>query len=209
MPAHQGSAVARLNTVLASVCDADATLYFIISSAFPDVYQFGIPPFRLGRLRSDKIKYRSNKAGSDFYERYRDELRDAWAVEREPKTVRVLDLMSFRYRIFDGPAFGREREPLRTQTNIYKPGVALRGDFIIEVADREFVFTGFDWRGKLKVVSPFVYRLLRRGAHLSHWPQGGGAGKSYNSAKCPRRQSLDLKNLRKASILTLLSSMSC
>jgi hypothetical protein len=44
---------------------------------------------------------------------------------------------------------------LRTRTNIYKPGIALRGDFCIEVVDREFVFSGFSWKGKLKVVSPF------------------------------------------------------
>jgi hypothetical protein len=80
MPAHQGGAVARLNSVLASVCDSDVTLYFIIPPAFPDFYQFAIPPFGLGRLRSDKLKYRSDKAGSDYYERYRNELREAWAV---------------------------------------------------------------------------------------------------------------------------------
>ena len=37
--------------------------------------------------------------------------RDAWAVEREPKQVRVLDLMSIRPRIFDAPLPGLEREP--------------------------------------------------------------------------------------------------
>jgi hypothetical protein len=44
---------------------------------------------------------------------------------------------------------------LRSGTNIYKPGIALRGDFLIEVVNREFVFTGFNWQGKLKVFSPF------------------------------------------------------
>jgi hypothetical protein len=38
-----------------------------------------------------------------------------WAVEREPKAVRVLDLMSFRHQSFDVPAFGREREPWEYQ----------------------------------------------------------------------------------------------
>jgi hypothetical protein len=44
---------------------------------------------------------------------------------------------------------------LRIRTDIYKPGVTLRGDFFIEIADREFVFTDFDSKGKLKVLSPF------------------------------------------------------
>jgi hypothetical protein len=110
MPDHQGSAVARLNTVLASVCDADVSLYFVALPGFPDFYQFEIPPFRFGRLRSDKLKHRSDKAGSDYYRRYVDFFRSAWAIEREPKSVRVLDMMSFRHRIFDVPVFGRERE---------------------------------------------------------------------------------------------------
>ena len=110
MPDHLGSAASRLNSVLASVSDADVTLYFIILPAFPEFYQFEIPPFRLGRLRSDKLKYRSDRAGSDYYGRYRDAFRDAWAIERDPKTVRVLDLMSIRHRIFDVPLLGRERE---------------------------------------------------------------------------------------------------
>jgi hypothetical protein len=110
MPPHQGSAVARLNAVLASTCDADVSLYYIIPPAFPDFYQFEIPPFRLGPLRSEKLRYRSEKAGSDYYERYRDQFRDAWAIEREPKTARVLDLMSLRNRILDVPAFLPSRD---------------------------------------------------------------------------------------------------
>jgi hypothetical protein len=115
MPPHQGTAVARLNTVLASVCEADVSLYFVIPPVLPDFYQFEIPPFRLGRLRTDKLKYRSDRAGSDYYERYRDDLRDAWGIEREPKTVRVLDLQSFRHRILDVPAFVHAREPWEVQ----------------------------------------------------------------------------------------------
>jgi hypothetical protein len=88
---------------------------WLIPPVFPDFYQFEIPPFRLGPLRSEKLRYRSNKAGSDYYERYRDAFRDAWAVEREPKTVRVLDLMSFRHRIFDSPPFIPPREPWKHQ----------------------------------------------------------------------------------------------
>jgi hypothetical protein len=44
---------------------------------------------------------------------------------------------------------------LRTQTNIYQPGKMLRGDYCIEIVNREYVFTGFDWQGKLLTMSPF------------------------------------------------------
>jgi hypothetical protein len=108
---QRGLARAALNTVLESVCDSDVSLFFIIpESVIPDFYQFTIPPFRVGRLRTDTLRNRSNKAGSDFYERYRGLFGDAWAVEREPKATRVLDLVSLRSLIFDVPLLGRERE---------------------------------------------------------------------------------------------------
>jgi hypothetical protein len=111
MPNHVGSAVARLNIVLSSVCDADVSLYYIITpNVFYDFYQFEMPPFHLGRLRSDKLKYRSDKAGSDYYGRYSDRFRDAGAVERDPKPVRVLDMMSFRHRILDVPILDSKRD---------------------------------------------------------------------------------------------------
>jgi hypothetical protein len=106
MPEHRGSAAKRLNIVLASVCDSDVSLFFIIYPGLPDFYQFEIPPFRLGRLRSETLKNRSDRAGSDYYGRYRDHFRNTWAIEREPKSARVLDVMSFRHLIFDVPLAG-------------------------------------------------------------------------------------------------------
>lgn len=44
---------------------------------------------------------------------------------------------------------------LRTQTTIYQRGIVLRGDYCIEIVNREYVFAGFDWQGKLKTISPF------------------------------------------------------
>ncbi|HVR55651.1 MAG TPA: hypothetical protein VMT72_02340 [Pseudolabrys sp.] len=106
----EGTSIARANIVLDSVSDADVTLYYVITPAFPDFYKFEIPPFRLGRLRSDKLKYRSDKAGSDYYGRYSEFFREAWAIEREPKKVRVIDSMRFRDLIFGGPLLGHERD---------------------------------------------------------------------------------------------------
>jgi hypothetical protein len=107
---QQDTASNRLNKVLGAVCHADVSLFFVIPPAFPDFYEFSIPPFRLGRLRSDKLRSRSDRAGSDYYGRYKGILSGAWAVEREPKVTHVLDLMSLRPLIFDVPLLGRERE---------------------------------------------------------------------------------------------------
>jgi hypothetical protein len=50
MPARQGGAVARLNKVLASLCDADVTLYFIIPPVFPAV-KCSAPFSNCGKMR--------------------------------------------------------------------------------------------------------------------------------------------------------------
>ena len=88
--------------------------YFLLAFIRTSI-NFKFHLFRFGPLRSDKLKHRSEKAGSDYYELYRDQLHGAWAIEREPKSVRVLQLKSIRDRIFDIPILGREREPWEYQ----------------------------------------------------------------------------------------------
>lgn len=110
MSPHEGTNVARLNAVLASVSNADVSLFYFIPPVFPDFYKFEIPPFRFGRLRADTLRHRCERAGSDYYHRYREALPDSWAVEREPKKTRVFDAMRLRSSIFDASPFGRKRD---------------------------------------------------------------------------------------------------
>jgi hypothetical protein len=105
IPAHQGKYVARLNNVLGYVCGADVNLYYILEAKFPNNFQYEIPPFRLGRLRTDKLRYNCQKASSDFYDRYHQSLRDSFVVEREPKSVRVLEISRLRKQVFGGSNF--------------------------------------------------------------------------------------------------------
>ena len=100
MPSQQGSIIERLNRILDAVCDADATLYYILAVRFPEQYKFDIPPFTIGPLRSHKLAYNCEKARSDFHSRYRERLLNAWAIEREPRNVRVLDIPRIRASIF-------------------------------------------------------------------------------------------------------------
>lgn len=99
-PSHRGDIISRLNKILDSVCDADVSLYHILAVQFPEQYQFGIPPFTIGPLRAQKLGYNCGKARSDFYARYRDSLASAWAIEREPRKTRVLDIPRIRAVIF-------------------------------------------------------------------------------------------------------------
>lgn len=103
MPPSHSCSVSKINEVISRVCDADVALYYVLFADFPKDHNFEIPPYRLGPLRADKLRYRCDKVGSDFYSRYSDGLPKAWAVEREPRHVRVFDIPSIREAIFDGP----------------------------------------------------------------------------------------------------------
>ena len=103
-PPAQGDMVSRLNKILSRVCNADVSLYHIMRMDFPEEYRVEIPPFTIGPLRIQKLKYNSDKAGSDFYSRYQGELANSWAIEREPKTTRVFDFFQIQDDIF-GAAF--------------------------------------------------------------------------------------------------------
>ena len=102
-PSHRGDIISRLNKILDSVCDADVILYHILAVHFPEQYKFEIPPFTIGPLRAQKLEYNCERAGSDFYVRYRDSLANAWAIEREPRKARVLDIPQIREVIFGSP----------------------------------------------------------------------------------------------------------
>lgn len=80
--------------------NADVNLYFILWAELPQFYQYDIPPFRLGRLRTDRLFQQCTKAQSDFYERYRSLLPRAWSVERQHKPVRILDIEGIRILAF-------------------------------------------------------------------------------------------------------------
>lgn len=109
------SAVRAINTVLSTVCVADVNLYFALMAELPEYHQYQITPFRLGRLRTDKLKWNCEKAGSDFFDRYRNILQRSWGVEREPKTTFVLDISEIRKKIFGTPIAVSAIEPWRAQ----------------------------------------------------------------------------------------------
>lgn len=111
IPPRQESRVSRVNRIIAAVCDADVNLYYILPIQFPEYYKFEIPPFRLGHLRSDKLKYNCEKALSDYYSRWEAMVRHSWAIERAPLGVRVLDVSQIQESIFGGQANIVNREP--------------------------------------------------------------------------------------------------
>jgi hypothetical protein len=51
-----------------------------------------IPPFYVGPTRGEKLKYRCERAGSDYYARYSNMLKGTSSIERAPKSVTILDV---------------------------------------------------------------------------------------------------------------------
>lgn len=114
-PPDQGDMISRLNKILARVCDADVTLYHILRMDFPEEWRVAIPPFSMGPLRVQKLQYNSDKAGSDFFARYRDELMSSWAIEREPMPTRVFDFPAIQQEVLSSQTAIHERRSLETQ----------------------------------------------------------------------------------------------
>jgi hypothetical protein len=77
--------------VVESVVDGDANQYHVSSLRFPQEWSFSLPPFSLGKLDVAKIKYQSERAGSDFANRYVENLAGRYAVSRPAVPVRVID----------------------------------------------------------------------------------------------------------------------
>lgn len=85
--------VSRINKIISRVCDADVTLYHTLRMDFPEQWRVDIPPFTIGLLRVQKLKYNSDKVGSNLFTRYKDELAKSWTIEREPMPTRVFDFL--------------------------------------------------------------------------------------------------------------------
>lgn len=101
-PGDRSDRISNLNKTVDSVRNADLILYYVSNAKLPAFYAYDIPPFRLGPLRSDKMKWNSDKAGSDFFDRYREKILGKWAIERQPMAAPVLDIPELRRVIFGG-----------------------------------------------------------------------------------------------------------
>lgn len=83
--------VEQFNGLFEQIVAADLNQYFLFTLPSPPEFNFEIGPFRVGPLRADRLRYQSERAGSDFFERYCGRLfRNALSVEREPLPTRII-----------------------------------------------------------------------------------------------------------------------
>lgn len=117
------------------------TLYHILAVHFPEQYKFEIPPFTIGPLRTQKLEYNCEKARSDFYARYRSSLANAWAIEREPRKAKVLDIPRVREAIFGSPIdnIGRQNWELQAWESIVNNYFSLHNTVLFDQFEAELV----------------------------------------------------------------------
>lgn len=214
-PSRRGDIISRLNKILESVCNADVTLYHILAVQIPEQYKFEIPPFTIGPLRAQKLGYNCEKAGSDFYARYRDSLANSWAIEREPRKTRVLDIPQIREAIFgssiDGFVSQRwEFQAWRSIVNGYFPlhNALLFDQFLAELLSAQSILLAagspfFDTRslymlsGVIKTHRVAVF--LNLGADKGGFVAPGGTGPLFiDLARIHERIPGLLKELRQS-----------
>jgi hypothetical protein len=92
VPAAKGAAVERLNRLLSRMVRADVSLYLVFPLSVPPEFAVTIPPFYVGPTRVEKLKYRCERTGSDYYARYSNTLKGTSCIERAPKSVTILDV---------------------------------------------------------------------------------------------------------------------
>jgi hypothetical protein len=86
-----GSAVQQFNDGL-KVVSADLNQFFIFPAASPLQYRFDVGSFSIGPFKAERLAYQSKKAGSDFFVRYEESLRQLpLSVERKFRPVKVID----------------------------------------------------------------------------------------------------------------------
>ena len=87
------SAVERFNIIFSQVVDADVNQFFLFPQLALSTYRVDIGPFSIGPFAPARLAYMSRKAGSDFYDRYEENLRNIpFSVERKPRSVRLVYL---------------------------------------------------------------------------------------------------------------------
>jgi hypothetical protein len=92
-PSRHTGPTSILNAMLARIADGDLTQFFIFPHPpYPGFRAFKIGRFDVGELDSKKLGYRSERAGSDYFDRYKERLIGGFAIEREVTPARVIDL---------------------------------------------------------------------------------------------------------------------
>ena len=96
VPEHTAKPVQILNELMALISDARLSQFFVLPASFPDGKGFKIGEFSIGKLNAERLAYRIQKAGSDYFVRDEPNLTNRLAIERAPFTTKVFDWTTFQ-----------------------------------------------------------------------------------------------------------------
>lgn len=88
--AHPNERLTYLNTILDSVTTADLTQIVVLPTLNELKYRVRFGSFEIAPLDLDRLRYRSERAGSDFFELWGDRLARRLAIERDFHQVKVI-----------------------------------------------------------------------------------------------------------------------
>ncbi|WP_337173502.1 hypothetical protein [Paludisphaera sp.] len=94
-----------LNQILEKIGETRVTQWAVLKTPWtePEKYNFG--DFEFGVMDSDLLRHRSERAGSDFAQRYGDEFRGRLALRRDDRTIRFANFRAIkRFPVLTSPS---------------------------------------------------------------------------------------------------------
>ncbi|MDO7876164.1 HEPN domain-containing protein [Hymenobacter sp. ASUV-10] len=98
-PKKSTKPVESFNEIVELIQEVQAFQYFVlpdIRGLFPDDINFG--DFTIGRLDENELRYKCQKAGSDYYELYKSDLHGKMVVKRQAINVHIINWHQFSYK---------------------------------------------------------------------------------------------------------------
>jgi len=95
LPGRRENPVSNLNRIFDQVSSGDLSQYQILPASKPPDYSLKFGSFTIDNLNWQVLKYRCNKAHSDYFELYGDKLIGRFAIERDFIKVKVIDWKPF------------------------------------------------------------------------------------------------------------------
>lgn len=89
-PAKANDPIGSLNEILSHISMADLSQYYIFPFSPPDGYELNLGSFKFGLLDAEQLAYRCLKVKSDYFERYGEQLRGEFAIQRNVSKVKVI-----------------------------------------------------------------------------------------------------------------------
>jgi len=90
-PKRDEPPVITFNNILNSITSADLTQIYVLSLPPPDNFKFRFGSFSVGPIDMQKLEYRCKRAGSDYYERYANNLKGKLAFQRDVISVKLVN----------------------------------------------------------------------------------------------------------------------